>query len=794
MKLSLSWLFDHIQEKTTLSDELVAKITERLGARTTELDQVKKIVYPLEQLTLAQLKTKSDTSHTLNSPELRKEITVDARKDGTVGSWYLLIKDSKQYRYATNQDLHGEKEGLIPELWVTETEPSLREELRRAGKLGEAGEWKKSINPVDYIITLDNKAITHRPDLWGHRGFAREVAALFNYTLRAEDAIAALLPIRHHVDNAPASKEFPFELAIDTIACRRLAAMTIAQATLKPSVPWMAFRLIAVDSRPLHAVVDATNYVMFDSGQPMHVFDAASIKNKLEARNADAGEKLTLLDGETITLAAQDCIIADGRKPVALAGIMGGKESSTTLASTTLIAEAANFDADTIRLSSVQHKRRTESSVRFEKSLDPNQNTFALLRFKRLLDELGIAYTAPQAIVSLGSLAQERTIEVSHAYVQDRIGVTVSSDTVVTNLTKLGFGVVVQQKEKGAWYTVSVPTFRATKDVLHKEDIIEEVARIIGYDTISPHLPTRLMKPLDHRAMLKIRALKKQCAFGLQMHEVNNYALYDEEFLRTVQYDPRDTIILKNPVSENWRRMVTSLVPHLFKQVATNVPRYEQVNLFEINNVWQQMAQQEFVERKKLAMIFFAYKKEFDFYEGKARLQTIFDLLRMLVAWQKPYTEKELAPWYLAEQSAELVCGDTIIGHAGKASPRWLQSIGEGDAFIVELDAQFLVDFQPEPLRYHAVSKYQPVELDISMLVPLAVTVDAIKHAIAQADARIIAVQLTDFFEKPEWKDQRSVTVRFTISDTDKTLVKQEIDDVWDSVVKKVSAQGAQVR
>jgi len=780
MKLSLSWLFDHIQEKTALSDELVGKIAERLGARTTELDQVKKIVYPLEQLTLAQLKTKSDTTHTLNSPELRKEITVPARKEAVVGSWYLLIKDTKEYRYATNQDLHGEKEGLLPELWVPEAD--------------QAGEWKKNIKPVDYIIAIDNKAITHRPDLWGHRGFAREVAALFNYTLRAEDDVAALLPIRHHVQQAPASKEFPFELAIDTATCRRLAAMAITEATLKPSAPWMAFRLIAVDSRPLHAIVDATNYVMFDSGQPMHVFDAAAIKNKLEARNADAGEKVTLLDGETITLTPQDCIIADGRKPLALAGIMGGKESSTTLASTTLIAEAANFDADVIRLSSVHHKRRTESSVRFEKSLDPNQNTFALLRFKRLLNDLNIAYKAPQAIVSLGALAQERIVEVSHTYLQERIGATVSADTVVTNLTKLGFGVVVQQKEKATWYTVAVPTFRATKDVLNKEDIIEEVARLVGYDNLSPHLPSRLMKPLDQQAILKMRALKKHCAFGLQMHEVNNYALYDEELLRTVQYEPRDTIALKNPVSENWRRMVTSLLPHLFKQVASNVPRYEQVNLFEINNVWQHTADAGIIERKKLGMIFFTYKKDFDFYEGKARLQTLFDLWRMLVVWQKPATEKEMAPWYLAEQSAELVWGDTIIGHAGKAAPRWLQTIGEGDAFIVELDAQFLLEYQPEPLRYYAVSKYQPVELDISMLVPLTVTVDAIKHAIAQADARIIAVQLTDFFEKAEWKDQRSVTMRFTISDADKTLVKQEIDDVWESVVKKVSTQGAQVR
>ena len=157
----------------------------------------------------------------------------------------------------------------------------------------------------------------------------------------------------------------------------------------------------------------------------------------------------------------------------------------------------------------------------------------------------------------------------------------------------------------------------------------------------------RPMKPIDQQAVLKMREIKKQCAFGLQMHEVNNYALYDEDFLRTVPYDPSNTLTLKNPVSENWRRMVTSLVPHLLKQVSGNLPRYEEVNLFEINKVWHLDAKQEIFERKKLGLVFFRYKKEFDFYEGKARVQSLFDLLRMLVVWQKPYTEKEMAPWYL---------------------------------------------------------------------------------------------------------------------------------------------------
>lgn len=314
MKLSLAWLFDHIKEKSSVrpfTEEFGQKVTELLGSRTTELDRVTKIARDLTQFTLAQYKEAKDNTQIFYSTELRKEYTLEARKDAIMGSWYLLIKNGKQYRYATLQDLHSEKEGLVPELWCVESEF--------------AGAWKQQVDLIDYVITIDNKAITHRPDLWGHRGFAREVAALCNFQLLTEDDMATMLPIRHYVDRAQPTNDMPYELAIDGTACRRLAVLALSRITIIPSAPWMAFRLALVDGRPLNAIVDATNYVMFDIGQPMHAFDAYAIQGKLEARLANAGAQLALLDGETITLGSEDCIIADARNPLALAGIMGGK-------------------------------------------------------------------------------------------------------------------------------------------------------------------------------------------------------------------------------------------------------------------------------------------------------------------------------------------------------------------------------------------------------------------------------------------------------------------------------------
>lgn len=773
MKLSLAWIFSHIAKKhrpAALTQEFVDSVMTRLGSSTTEIDSVVRIEIDIEQFACAKLNGVRDGQDILVGVDSKKEFAVPTRKNGLPRAHYLLVREDKNYRYAALQDLQGEKEGLVPEV--------------------EGAAWSEQIDLVDYIITIDNKAITHRPDLWGHRGFARELAALFSWDLVPEDELAALLPIRHYALEV----QTPYSLAIDGKLCKRMAALVIPQVEMRASLPWMAFRLARVDGRPLHAVVDITNYVMFDLGQPMHAFDAAALAgNRLQARHAYAGERLTLLDGETITLTPDDCVIADASRALALAGIMGGKESGVSMATKALVVEAANFDPDAIRKSSQLYKHRTESSARFEKGLDPNQNTFAVARFVRLLTDLQIPYTLDGGIASLGELAVEHKIEIAHVFMVARVGMQLPVDTVVRHLVSLGFGVVTHAATD-VRYTISVPTFRS-RDIVIKEDIVEEIARMVGYNALVQQLPTRLMKPFDMSTVLRMRALKQQCAFGLHMHEVSNYAFYDEEWLVKIGHSPQRAIAVRNPVSEHWRRMVTSLVPHLLKNLAHNIA-YEQVRLFEVGTTWQLLAdssrENSVEERKKLALLFYTAKKTFDFYEGKAQLQALFDLLGMLVVWRKP--QQPVPDWYLPEMTAELVYNDQPIGYAGMISPHMMRAVAEGEPFVVELDAHALLHAAPLSARYSAVSKYQAVDLDISMLVPFVLTIDDLKEALAQADARIIAVQLRDFFESPAWPDKRAVTLRFTLSDKDKTFTKEEIDAIWSAAVAGVTRLGVQIR
>lgn len=770
MKLSIAWIFDHIQADWKHQD--IPALIARLGATTAEIDQVKEVIIDFDAFSLAQVTKSSQEGVTLYSPEWKKEYTIAPVKGQsyTKDQWFLIIKDNKNYRFATMIDVGSEKEGVLPAV-------ACAQELVTGG-------WKQQVDRYDYIITLDNKAITHRPDLWGHRGFAREIAAIMAVPLRAEEIFLADKPIKHFDHAATPTEHNPLQVRIESKTCKRLAGLYISKIEYHASSLLSALRLARIDARPIDALVDATNYTMYDWGQPMHAFDAAKIHQcTLIAQQARAGEKLTLLDGETIQLTPDDCIISDGHKALALAGIMGGLDSGVSKTTQSLIIEAANFDATDIRLTAARYKRRTEASSRFEKTLDPQQNTHALLRFLKLLDTEKIAYQAADAIRSLGSLAPEKTLTVRHDTIQQKLGIILDEQKVTRILQALGFG--VQYDKQAGMYTLIVPSFRATKDVAIQEDIIEEIGRSIGYNTIPPKSPLRAMNPIDHSARMALRTVKQQCAYGLHMHEVYNYAFYDEEFMRHVNL-AIDSVAIVNPVSENWQRLVTSLIPHLLKNVQTAAIGIDELRFFETGTIWDKHVH----EKQTIGLVFYN-KKGFSFYDGKALLQQIFDALQITVQYRKAH---QPAPWFDQYQTAEIVLNDQVIGHAGMLDAQLALRIAEGALFVAELDLASLLQGNMTKKRFKALAKYQPVALDISMLLPYTITADAITLTIANVDERIHEVRIVDFFEKPEWRDHRSVTVRFVITDEHKTLTKEDIDAVNSTVVRAVTTVGAQVR
>lgn len=775
MKLSLSWIFDHIQGSWKEHD--IPALIDRMSITTVEIDDWQYHAWNLEEFTVATFIASQGANSTVMSPELKQELIVAKRDDAQPGSCYMLKKDAKGWRWATHADFGGAKDTLLPRFFVADA--ALQ------------GAWKNSIAVEDYVITIDNVVITHRPDLWSHRGFAREIAALLKIPLKPLEKLVEHIPVQQYENTASVAPQHAFAVTIkDENACRRIAACSFDYLNDEGSIAWIAQRLAMVDGKALNAIVDATNYVMFDIGQPLHAFDAHAMAAKdLIVTRAKAGQSLKLLDDQEITLTADDLVISDGKSPVALAGIMGGKATAVTDATDAIIVEAACYAPQIIRKTSTHYKLRTEASTRFEKNLDPHLPVIALQRYAKLLKHELVLEKAPTIIVDVGRPVAPRLITLTHAAIEKKLGISLKQEQIIKILEALEFIVTVDASHT---YTVTVPTFRATKDVQLAEDVIEEVGRFVGFSSIEHKVPALARKPSDLTVYTRTHALKNYLAFGAAMHEVRNYAVYDEDFLRLIQYEPEETISIINPVSTTMRRMVTSLVPALLKNIETNAVHRDTLNFFEMNTIFSKVSQKKVEEQQSAAGIFYDAKKQIDFYQYKACINALLKELHFACTWHK--AEGILAPWYHPYQTAYIMHGDKRIGIAGIANPALLHRVKPGSAFIFELDAQFLLHAPADALHFTPLAKYQDTWADISMLVPVSLTADQVMATIKAADTHIFNVEIVDFFQKEEWHDQRSLTIRYYARAADKTLSGPEIDAIHAKAVRNVGALGATIR
>lgn len=777
MKISINWMLDHIA--TPISKLDIGLLVAKFNIHTAEIESYEKFNLDLPNLFLVRLMSCDQTSWMVQCEELGNSFQLSLRNDLQIGQYALVRRKNDTFAWQTLQEYHSSKDGLFP---AVDCPAHLV-----------AGGWKQACEDTDFIIDVDNKSINHRPDLWGHRGIAGEVAAFMGWQLKPVESMLAKIEEITALDAMTAGNQHALNLRIENPqSCARIAALYCANIVHKPSQIWMAMRLARVDSKPINSIVDLTNYVMFDLSQPMHVFDAATFADgTLVARMAQPTEKLELLDGHAVDLTAQDVVIADGHKPVALAGIMGGKQASFHPAAAAMIIEAGSFHASTIRTSAARLKVMTEACMRFSKQLDPMQNSTALQRFVFLAQGIGVVGTIDEKIISVGKTIQPAVITVSHQMIEDRLGIVLQSAEIVALLEKLYFAVQVQKQQFATMYHVTIPTARMTKDITIAEDVIEEIARLYGYANITYKRPVRAMKSFSLDAVHKMRAIKSYCAFALKMKEVRDYLFYDESFLKRLDWYPINAVAVKNPVSENWKVLVTSLIPHLIKNVELNHASHEQINFFECNNVWHAISEHESVEKKSLAGIFFG-NKHANFYDYKAQMQDFFAACNLVVTWAKPATPVE--PWFDRLQTADILLNGVTIGRAGMLETSLTRSVVKGSGFIFECDVQVMIAHQPQALQFAPWSKYQAVFVDISMLVDATTSAESLEQAIGQVDPKIGQIALVDFFEKAEWAGKRSLTFRYKISDFEQNLTKEVIDSITEKVIQTMSARGAQVR
>ena len=564
MKFSYNWIREFVPDLHEAPGPLQRLIT----MKTAECEGVEAVSQLLGQACVARVETVERIGDSHNS-----KATVDAGRHGrkTVVCGAPNCRPGMLTAYAAigKKTIQGvESDGMLAspaELGVNKDHSGIIE--LSAGSPGDALDRCAP----DWTIEIDNKSITHRPDLWGHFGMAREVAAILGLKLR--DAVnPALIPAG---DAAVRIRIEDFHL------CPRYSALVFEDVEVRPSPYWLQARLTAIGLNPINNIVDMTNFVMAELAQPMHAFDADLLRgDTIIVRPAHAGEAFRALNDEEYTLDPSNLVIADSGGAIALGGVIGGGGSAISERTRRVVLESANFQASSIRKTSAAIKLRTDASMRFEKAQDPANTVRGLARAVELLREV-----AP-GIRIVGGLADEKRaptapppIVMQHEWLERKLGRSMDPAEVKKILAGLEFGVAEPQLHT---YSVSVPSWRATKDISIADDLVEEVGRMIGYDSIPPTAPLVAASVPPANPSRQFHHETRAVFVDLGFTEVYNYSFLSEEAVRAFGFEVETHLRVANPIASDQALMRASLLPGIWKNLTENARHRDSFRIFEI--------------------------------------------------------------------------------------------------------------------------------------------------------------------------------------------------------------------
>ncbi|MDH5561987.1 MAG: phenylalanine--tRNA ligase subunit beta, partial [Deltaproteobacteria bacterium] len=483
------------------------------------------------------------------------------------------------------------------------------------------GETLDQIYPdqVDVIMEIDNKSITHRPDLWGHYGFAREFGTIYKTPIKS-------LPSK------PEDIRGEGKALIDVeVICKdyvpRFSGLSIENLEARPSPDWIRYRLNRVGLRPINNLVDITNYVMLELGQPMHAFDAAQIKGqKLIVRLAKNGDRVMTLHKKEVDLTDEDMTICDTNGASVVAGVVGGVNSGVTENSTAIFLEAANWNPVLIRKTSTRIGLRTDASQRYEKGLDPELTVFAIARATDLLRLSNPELKIRGGLVDIfGKKIDPVTVETSLNFIRERLGKNIASNEILGILERLGFRITRKEPK----LVVEVPTYRRTGDVSIPEDLVEEIGRIHGFNHIAPLAP---QFPIERPIFNQQRLFERKIRNGLAQsgfHEVLSYPLSSSKLEERFDLDQSQMLRIINPVSDHQEQMRTSMLPHFADCVYKNQKIAFDFSVFEIGRIYQRSKMGENSEPHRLILAVSKTKQNLgdSFYELKSKMSYLFSKL-----------------------------------------------------------------------------------------------------------------------------------------------------------------------
>ena len=811
MKLSLSWIRDYVKIP---EDADLKKLAYDLTMSTVEVEDVEYLArrfdnmvvgviekiepHPnADKLRVCQVNIGSDVKTIVcGGINLREGMRVAVSCPGAIVRWHgqgepVEIKNSKLRGVESYGMICASDEIGLGDLFPASQEAEILD--LSAFEVPAGTPLATALDLDDVLLEIDNKSMTNRPDLWGHYGIAREIAALYN------------LPLME-IEPYRAETQSDFKVEIESPdRCARYIGVEMNGVEVKPSPYKMQSRIWKAGMRPINALVDITNYVMLATGNPTHAFDADNITDHIVVRHAAAGEKLVLLNEKELTLCDDDLVITDSEGPVALAGVMGGAKDSILPDTKRVILEVANFESTGIRRTALRYDTRTEASSRYEKAVDPERCDQALSLsmkyFHELYPELKVTGFCDRYVTPL----KKAEIDVSLTWLAKRLGKDLTNEEVQKKLELLGFEVAID----GDNMHVTAPTWRSTGDISIKDDVMEEVARMYGYDNFeATPFTTAFEGAINQRDQDLIRSIKEYLAIRCGMQEVYTYPWMNDVFMNAVLQSTEGVLRLSMPPAPDLSYIRSSLLPNLCEAVVKNERYFDDFAIFEEAQV--------FFDRN--------YTSPYDETEslpeqrrhiGAAFASSVKDVTQLfreakgVLEYMPRYTHMEGFTFRKEEKPVwadnivwlNIFRGEEKIGDMGLVAKKVSMDCGIKNLSVMlfEFDATKLVPLRSRTNRFTHLAEYPETDYDISMLFDSDAAWADIHEAIMGQKKASALVKEAAFVDEYRGKQipagKKSVTIRLTSGSGEKTLTSQEIEAAAGQVMKKLGKKlGAELR
>jgi phenylalanyl-tRNA synthetase beta chain len=634
----------------------------------------------------------------------------------------------------------------------------------------EVGEVKK----VGSDWVLDIEVLPNRaPDCFSHIGIAREIAAITNSNHLEQ------LPIVRE-DKTIKTKDFVKVEIKNKMACPRYTARVVTDVKVAPSPKWMRERLKVCGLRPINNIVDVANYVMLETGQPIHAFDGEKLEEKrIIVRFAKKGERIVTLDEEKYDLDENILVIADAKKPVAIAGIKGGKIPEIAKSTKIVVLESANFNPRIVRRGSQKLGLITDASRRFEHGISPNLTETAINRAAYLIQKIAKGKVTKGLIDFYPKKVLPKRIRLDLDYTERLLGVKIPQREIKRILKRLGLKI---ENWKLKILNVVIPTFRL--DISIPEDLIEEIGRIVGFEKIKAVFPTTTLVPPKRNTDRFWEEMTKNILKESGFTEVYNYSFFGDKEAKLFGYRERELIEVENPISVEQKYLRTSLIPNLLKNVEKNARYIPEIKIFELGKTFKNLKTTE--EKRMLTGLILTG----EFRQLKGVVDLILNKLGISNIWYDDYRstpeESKIAIWH-PKKCAEIKVDREEIGFLGEISPRILENFKFlGKVVVFDVDFEKLSKLASEETIYQPISRFPAAVRDLAVLVPRGTKVVEVLNKINIAGGSLVKdVDLFDIYEGEELpRGKKNLAFHLIYQVEGRTLKSEEIDEIHQKIIK----------